>query len=145
MVKIGDQTGMSYVNRDWRNLMDKSLEIAARILMSQIFIISGIQKIFQYSGTQAYMASAGLPGALLPLVILAEIVLGVAVLIGYQARWAAALLALYTIVSALFFHMNWSDPGQLINFQKNLAIAGGFLLFVKYGASEPSCDARHPK
>ncbi len=122
--------------------MDNLLNIAARVLMSQIFIISGIGKITGYAGTQAYMAKMGVPGALLPLVILTELGGGLALLFGFQARWVALVLAGFCVVSALIFHLNPSDQMQMINLMKNFAMAGGLLMFVRYGAGAPSVDAR---
>ena len=122
--------------------MDTFLNLAARILMSQIFIISGIGKITGYAGTQAYMAKMGVPGALLPLVILVELGGGLALLFGFQTRWVALALAGFTLVSALIFHLNFSDQMQMINFMKNLAMTGGLLMFVRYGAAAPSVDHR---
>lgn len=122
--------------------MDTFLNLAARILMSQIFIISGVGKITGYAGTQAYMAKMGVPGALLPLVILTELGGGLALLAGFQTKWVALALAGFTVLSALIFHLNFSDQMQMINFMKNLAIAGGLLLFVRHGAGAPSIDKR---
>jgi putative oxidoreductase len=121
--------------------MDKALNLAARLLMSQIFIISGWTKITGYSGTQGYFASLGLPGALLPLVILVELGGGIALLFGWKTRWVAAVLALFALGSALIAHMNFADQAQAINFMKNLAMMGGLLMFVQHGASAPSVDA----
>ncbi len=116
--------------------MDKFLSIAARLLMAQIFIISGFGKITGYAATQGYFASMGLPlpALLTPLVILIELGGGLALLFGFQTRWVAAILALFSIGSALIAHTNFADQMQMINFMKNLAMAGGFLMFVKYGA-----------
>jgi putative oxidoreductase len=123
------------------NTMEKVWNIAARLLMAQIFILSGWSKIAGYSGTQQYFASLGLPGALVPLVILVELGGGLALLFGFKARWAAAILALFTIGSAFIAHTNFADQMQMINFMKNLAIAGGLLMFVRYGAESPSIDS----
>jgi len=122
--------------------MDKFLSIAARLLMAQIYIISGFGKITGYAATQGYFASMGLPlpALLTPLVILIELGGGLALLFGFQTRWVAAILALFSIGSALIAHTNFADPNQMNNFMKNLAMAGGFLLFVKYGAGQPSID-----
>jgi putative oxidoreductase len=120
--------------------VDAFLNLAARVLMSQIFIISGIGKITGYAGTQQYMAKMGVPGALLPLVILVEVGGGLALLLGFKVRWVAAALAGFSIVSALIFHLNFSDQMQAINFMKNLAMAGGLLLFVRHGAGAPALD-----
>ncbi len=122
--------------------MDKTLILAARLLMSQIFIISGWTKLAGYAGTQAYFVQMGLPGALVPLVILIELGGGLALLFGLKARWAAAILALFSVASALIAHTHFADPNQLNNFMKNVAMAGGYLLFVRYGAGSPSIDDR---
>jgi putative oxidoreductase len=122
--------------------MDAALNLAARILMSHIFILSGFSKITGYAGTQQYMAAMGVPGALLPLVILVELGGGLMLLLGFKARWAAAALAGFSLLSALLFHRNFADQMQMINFMKNLAMAGGLLMFVRYGAAEPSVDTR---
>lgn len=122
--------------------MSKSLNIAARVLMSQLFIISGVGKLTAYGATIGYFASLGLPvpGVLVAVTIIIELGGGLALLFGYKTQWVALLLALFTGGSALIAHLNISDPAQLINFTKNLAIAGGLLLFVKYGAGRPSID-----
>ncbi|HTN67569.1 MAG TPA: DoxX family protein [Burkholderiaceae bacterium] len=122
--------------------MDKFLSIAARLLMAQIFIISGFGKLTGYAATQGYFASIGLPlpGLLTPLVILIELGGGLALLFGFQARWVAAILALFSIGSALIAHTNFADQMQMINFMKNLSMAGGLLMVVKYGAGAPSID-----
>jgi putative oxidoreductase len=121
-----------------------SLNIAARILMSLIFILSGWSKLTGYSGTQAYFGSMGLPlpALVTPLVILIELGGGLALLLGFKARWAAGVLALFSIASAFIAHTNFADANQMNNFMKNLAMAGGYLMFVKYGAGVPSIDDR---
>jgi putative oxidoreductase len=121
--------------------MEAFLNIAARILMSQIFILSGYSKIAGYAGAQQYMAAAGVPGALLPLVILIELGGGLLLLFGFKTRWVALALAGFTLLTALLFHLKPGDQAQMINFMKNLAMAGGLLLFVRYGAGAPSIDA----
>jgi putative oxidoreductase len=123
-------------------MMDAALNVAARILMSLIFILSGFGKITGYAGAQQYMESGGLPGALLPLVILVELGGGLLLLLGFKARWAAAALAAFSLVAALIFHRNFADQMQMINFMKNLAMAGGLLLVVAHGAGAPSIDSK---
>lgn len=120
--------------------MDKHINIAARLLMAQIFIIFGFSKISGYSGTQGYMEQMGVPGILLPLVILTELGGGLALLFGFRTRAVAFVLAGFTVLSALLFHASFADQMQLINFMKNLAMAGGLLLFVRHGAGQPSIE-----
>lgn len=115
---------------------------AGRVLISFIFVYSGIGKISGYAGTQAYMESMGVPGALLPLVIAVEVLGGLAVMLGWHTRIAAFLLAGFTLLSALLFHANFADYGQMISFMKNVAIAGGFLMIVAYGAGAYALDNR---
>ena len=111
-----------------------------RGLLASIFIVSGINKILGYSGTQAYMEAMGVPGFLLPVVIALEVAGGIAVLLGWQARLSAFLLAGFCVLSALLFHSNLSDQMQMLNFMKNLTIAGGFLMIVAHGAGKYSLD-----
>lgn len=116
--------------------------LASRILLSLIFIVAGFNKIPGYSGTGAYMESMGVPSILLPLVILTELVGGLAILIGYKTRLVALLLAGFTIIAAVIFHRDFADQIQTIMFMKNLAIAGGFLGLFASGAGALSVDAR---
>lgn len=120
--------------------MERVLELGARILMAQIFIISGFGKITGFAGTQQYMEAAHVPGMLAPLVILVELGGGIALLLGFFTRWVALALAAFTLGAALLFHLHPGDQGQMINFMKNLAMAGGLLMFVRYGAGGASID-----
>ena len=113
-----------------------------RLLLALIFIVSGVGKIGAYAGTQAYMDSMGVPGVLLPLVIALEILGGLAIIVGWQARIAAFLLAGFCLLSAVLFHGNIGDQGEQIQFLKNLGLAGGFLLIVAHGAGAWSLDNR---
>lgn len=123
--------------------MDKLISIAARLLMSQIFIISGWQKLTGFSGTEGYFSSLGIPlvGVVTPLVILIELGGGLALLFGFKTRWVAAAIAAFSVATALIAHTHFAEQGQVVNFMKNLSIAGGLLMFVKYGAGAPSMDA----
>jgi putative oxidoreductase len=116
-------------------------QLTGRLLLSAIFIMAGIQKIGGYAGTQGYMESMGVPGALLPLVIALEIGGGLAVLAGFQTRISAFLLAGFCLLSAAIFHADFGDPMQSILFMKNLAIAGGLLTLIASGAGAWSVDA----
>ena len=120
--------------------MDKFLTPVARLFMGHIFLLAGFSKIGQYVGTQGYMEAMGVPGALLPLVIAVEIVGGLAIIIGFQAKWTALALAGFSIVSAVIFHANFADQTQMILFMKNWAMAGGLLLLTVHGAGHFSVD-----
>jgi putative oxidoreductase len=122
--------------------MERIAELVGRILLSHIFLLSGLTKIADYSGTQGYMEAFGVPGSLLPLVIVTEIFGGLSVLLGWKARWGALALAGFSLLAAYFFHMDFSDQAQTINFMKNLAIAGGMLVLAARGAGPWSVDAR---
>lgn len=122
--------------------MNKYSSVVARVLLAHIFIMAGLNKIMGYAGTQGYMESVGVPGILLPLVILVEVGAGLAVLVGWQTRWAAYALAGFTVLSAIIFHSNLGDQIQMIMFMKNFAIAGGLLLLAEHGAGAFSLDKR---
>jgi len=117
-------------------------DLAGRILLAAMFLIAGIQKVGGYAGTQGYMESMGVPGALLPLVIALEVIGAIAIVAGWHTRLFAFLLAGFTVLSALIFHRAPGDPVQALLFMKNLAIAGGFLLLVARGPGQWSLDAR---
>jgi len=125
-----------------QSILNAGSQLTGRVLISSIFIMAGISKISGYAGTQGYMESMGVPGALLPLVILLEIGGGLAVLLGWRTRLAAFLLAGFTVLSALIFHANLGDQMQSILFMKNLAMAGGLLFLVAGGTHDWSIDAR---
>lgn len=114
--------------------------VAGRVLIAAIFVGAGWSKIGGYAGTQAYMASMGVPGALLPLVIALELGGGLAIVLGLLTRLAALGLAVFSVASAVLFH-SAADPMQQILFMKNLAMAGGFLFLVAGGAGRISLDA----
>ncbi|MGB5104759.1 MAG: DoxX family protein [Steroidobacteraceae bacterium] len=124
------------------NTQQNLADLTGRILISAIFLQAGIGKIGGYAGTQGYMEAMGVPGALLPLVIALEVLAPIAIIVGYQARIAAFLLAGFSLASAVRFHNPAADPTQGIMFMKNLALAGGFLFLVARGTGDWSLDAR---
>ena len=115
--------------------MNALLNFAGRVLLAQLFLLSGFAKITGYAGTQAYMAAKGLPGALLPLVILVEVGGGLALVAGFQTRWAALALAIFSVLAGCVFHLVPSDHAQMLHFMKNLSIAGGLLVLAQTGAT----------
>ena len=114
-----------------------------RVLISLIFVMSGINKLANFAGTQAYMDSAGVPGMLLPVVIAVELLGGLAIILGWHTRLAAFLLAGFSLLSAILFHAPAGDQMQMIMFMKNLGLAGGFLMIVALGAGPWSIDNRN--
>jgi putative oxidoreductase len=123
---------------------NNSAMLAGRAMLAAMFIIAGFNKVGAYAGTQAYMESVGLPGMLLPAVIVLEVLGGLAILIGFQTRIAAALLAGFTVLAAIIFHSDFSQPMQSILFTKNIAIAGAFLLLVAQGPGQWAIKPRAP-
>ena len=116
--------------------------LAGRLALSALFILAGLGKLGDgYAGTQGYMEAMGVPGALLPLVILAEIGGGLAIAFGLLTRWAAIGLAVFSLASAFLFHFQLADPAQFVSFYKNVAIAGGLLVLAAHGAGALSVDA----
>ena len=124
--------------------MNSIIVLVGRILLAAIFILAGFGKLTDISGTAGYFGMYNLPApsVLAVLAGLVELVGGIAVLVGFQTRIAAFGLAVFCVLSALIAHMDWADLNQLIHFQKNLAIAGGFLVLGAYGAGALSVDAR---
>ena len=115
--------------------------LLARFGLSWIFLLEGVGKLGNYSATIDYMAANGVSGSLLPLVILTELGGGLLVALGLFTRVAAVALMGFCLLTALFFHKDFADPEQMINFNKNIAIAGGFLALVAFGGGAWSLDA----
>ena len=109
--------------------------LLARILMSSIFIWSGISKIINPVGTQEYMSAYGMPLTSLFLIvaIAVEILGGLSILFGVKPRWGAIALALFIVPATFIFHTDFSDRIQQIMFFKNLAMIGGLLMIIQYG------------
>ena len=117
-------------------------DLVGRVLISIPFVLAGWEKIGGYAGTQAYMQHAGVPGGLLPLVILLELGGGIAIIIGLFTRPIAFLLAGFSILAALLFHGGSHEQMQQIMLLKDFGLAGGFLFLVAHGAGRFSVDAR---
>ena len=125
------------------------LLVAGRVLLALMFILSGFNKLTHLEGTAGYIASGGLPLAavLAVLVGLLELLGGLAIAIGFQARAAALALGLFTIAASLLFHKFWAVPAeqafvQQLMFMKNLSVAGGMFIVAALGAGAASVDAR---
>ena len=122
---------------------------AGRILLALIFVISGYNKLVGFDGTVGYIASKGLPLPQLAAAaaIAIELVGGVLLVIGWQARWAATAIFLFLIPTTLIFHAFWAAPAanlqmETIQFMKNLSIMGGMLYAMAFGAGPLSVDNR---
>ena len=132
------------------SIVEKFGPLIGRILIALLFVPAGISKITGFSGTVGYIASKGLP---LPpvaavIAIIVEVGVGIALLVGFKARYAALILAVFTVAAAIGFHNFWAvedamqKMNQNIHFMKNLAIAGGLLFVAAYGAGPISVDSR---
>jgi putative oxidoreductase len=115
-----------------------------RLLMSSLFIWAGFGKLTNPSGTAQYFASYHLPApdVLVWIVIIIELIGGLLILVGFQTRWVALVLALFCLVTGFAIHLPAGDLPNMINFYKNLVMAGGFLYVVAYGAGAISIDNR---
>ena len=120
--------------------MANLIDFIARLLISALFLISAYNKIFSIDGTMSWMEGFGIPGLLLYPTIVLEIILPLFIVIGYQARLSAGLLAIFCITTAFIFHYDFVDQMQTIAFLKNLGLAGGFLFIVANGTKEWAFD-----
>jgi len=115
--------------------------LLGRLLLSAIFLHDAVVKITGYAAGVAYMQAFGVPGELLPFAIAFELGCGILILVGYQTRIAALLLAGFCIATAVLFHTRFGDRNQFLHFEKDLAIAGGFLILLAHGAGAFAIDA----
>jgi putative oxidoreductase len=116
--------------------------LVGRILASIIFILSGWGKAMAMAGTVGYLGSKGvpMPGIAYFVVVAVELGGGLLFLLGFQTRLMALILALWCVATALIGHIDFAAPGNVINFEKNLSMAGGFLAFVAAGGGAFSLD-----
>ena len=122
--------------------MTNILDLVARVFISLIFLLSGINKIGNYEGTVGWMESIGMPGILLIPAIILEIVAPMLIMIGYKVKISAALLSVFCVATAIIFHSDFNDQMQFISFMKNIGLAGGFLFIVVNGAKDFSLDKK---
>ncbi|GAA5186707.1 DoxX family protein [Ferrimonas gelatinilytica] len=115
-------------------------DLLARLALAFIFVVAGYNKIGNFAGTQGWMESMGVAGVLLYPVLLLELGGGIALILGYQTRLVAALLAAFCVASAMLFHSDLANDFN--SFAKNIAMSGGFLLLVLHGPGRFSLDAR---
>lgn len=126
------------------NSLQNPLTLLGRILIAALFIPAGFNKIAGFSGTMGYISSKGvpLPGLAAAIAVAVELGLGVLLLIGFQTRWAALGIALFTLVISFIFHAFWVDPSQSMMFFKNMAIVGGLFAFAAFGGGDWSVDGK---
>jgi|TARA_B100000700_G_C14594856_1_gene646336 putative oxidoreductase len=116
------------------------VEFFGRVFLSALFLFEGIGKIPVQENVVMYMEDYGVPGILfLPATIL-EVLFPLFIIVGYKTKWAASIMALFTLAVAIIFHTDFSEGMQTMLFLKDLAIAGGFMIVVAYGPSKISLD-----
>ena len=126
-----------------------ALSLIGRILLAAIFVWSGFGKIGGFEGLAGQIASKGFPAsqAFAAATIVIEIGAGLMLVAGWKARWAALLLAVFTVIVTIFYHNYWAVPEaqkmmQQIQFMKNLALIGGLLMVTAFGPGRWSIDKR---
>lgn len=135
---------MSFQSETANSGLNSIAVLIGRVFISILFILAGWAKLTAISGTAGYFGSLGLPMPTVTAVLvgLIEFLGGLAILIGFQTRIAAVIVALFTIGAILVAHMDFSDGLNVMMAQKNLAIAGGLLALAAYGAGSYSVDAK---
>ena len=131
------------------NSLHNPLTLIGRCMMAIMFLLAGISKIGAFAGTSGYIASKGLPmpDVVAALTIAVEIGGSLALIFGFCTRWAALVLAAFTLMAGLIFHNFWDMPAaqqsvQQIMFMKNIAITGGLLTLAAWGAGAWSVDGK---
>ena len=122
--------------------MSNLIDLIGRLLISALFLISAYNKILSIDGTMSWMEGYNISGFLLYPAIVLEIILPLFIIIGYQAKLSASLLAIFCIATAFIFHYDFSDQTQIIAFLKNISLAGGFLFIVANGTRDWSVDRK---
>ena len=120
------------------------LPFLGRLLIGGIFVLSGVGKLSQQAGITAAIAHAGLPLAPLGyfVALAVEIGFGLLLALGVRTRAVAAMLAIWCLVTAAFFHNNFADQNTMIHFLKNVMIAAGLLQIVHFGSGAISLDGK---
>lgn len=118
--------------------------LVGRVLLSILFIMAGFSKLTAISATAGWFGSIGIPMPTAATVIvgLVELLGGLAVLVGFKTRIAAIVLAVFTLAATAVAHLDFSQAGNALMLQKNLGLAGGFLLLTVIGAGAYSIDRR---
>ena len=119
--------------------------LVGRLFLVAIFLHEAWSKIAGYTAALAYMKASAVDGRLLPFAIALELGCGLLILVGYQTRICAFMLAMFCIATAVIFHFNFGNQNQLLHFEKNLAMAGGFLLLLAHGGGAWAIDAWRAK
>jgi putative oxidoreductase len=116
-------------------------EVVGRALLAMLFILEAIAKLQAYDAAAKYMAAFGMPPSLLPFAVTAELSGGVLIALGWYTRPAALMLAGFCAAAAIVFHTRFSDHNQLLHFEKDLALAGAFLMLSIRGVGRFAFDS----
>ena len=116
------------------------IEFLGRVLLSTLFLVEGIGKISMQEEVIMFMDDYGVPEILFVPAIIIEILFPLLLIIGYRAKWAASIMAIFTFSVGIIFHTDFSEGLQMIFFLKDIAIAGGFMIIVAYGPGKISLD-----
>lgn len=120
--------------------------LAARVLLSAIFIMGGIGKITGWEGSVGYTGSVlPYPELFTAIAIVLELGGGLMLLFGYKIKWAIKGLIVFTLAASVLYHNDFADQTQMIMFMKNIAIVGGLLALCVVGAGSVSCDGKCEK
>jgi putative oxidoreductase len=134
-------SGASSSGQAWATLR-AYIFLGTRVLLMFVLLVSGLGKITTYHAMTMLMESAGVPGALLPVVIATEVLGAYAILLGWKTRVVSFLLAAFLLVTAAVFHSPLGDPAQLIQLLRSLSVVVGLLLLAALGAGPLSLDGR---
>lgn len=127
--------------------MSKWAQLAGRLALGAIFVVSGLGKLTAWRGMVAFAGSKGIPEVLLAIATALELFGGVSVVLGFRARFGALALLIFLVPVTLVFHNFWAVPPeqhqmQMVNFMKNLSIGGGLLIVLGRGAGAYGIDGR---
>jgi putative oxidoreductase len=119
-----------------------TVALIGRIFIALLFLLSGIGKLAAPAATQAYIAAMGLPAPTLAYFgsTAVELIGGVLLIVGFRVRAVAVGMAVFTLLTAAFFHRDFADQNQMIHFWKNIAVMGGLLQVAAFGAGRFALD-----
>ena len=122
--------------------MANLIDFIGRIFISALFLLSAYNKILSIDGTIGWIEGFGIPGFLLFPTIALEIILPLFIIVGYNARLSAGILATFCIATAFIFHYDFVDQMQTISFLKNIGLSGGFLFIAANGTRDWAFDKK---
>jgi putative oxidoreductase len=137
-------SGIAFETRRAASTSSDLLAATGRVLLAAIFVLSGVSKLADPTGTIAYITSAGLPAPNLAygVAVAVELVGGLLLIAGIRTRIVASALAAFSLAAAFGFHANLADQNQFIHFFKNVALAGGLLQVAAFGSGRFGFDRR---